>query len=46
MPAGYEDVDPPFFPTDWTDGCVGVSNRAIETIWKSVSLDTPVVILA
>lgn len=46
MPAGYDDVDPPFFPTDWTDGCIGVSNRAIETIWKNVSLDTPVVILA
>lgn len=46
MPAGYEDVDPPFFPTDWTDGCIGVSNRAIEVIWKTVSLDTPVVILA
>jgi len=46
MPAGYENVDPPFFPTDWTDGCIGVSNRAIEVIWKTVSLDTPVVILA
>jgi len=46
MPAGYESVDPPFFPTDWTDGCIGVSNRAIEVIWKTVSLDTPVVILA
>ncbi len=46
MPAGYEDVDPSIFTRDWTDGCIGVSNRAIDTIWKNVSLDTPVTILA
>jgi murein L,D-transpeptidase YafK len=46
MPAGYGEIDPTAFDTDWTDGCIGVSNRAIETIWKTVSLDTPVTILA
>ena len=46
MPTGYEDIDPSGFERDWTDGCIGVSNRAIETIWKTVSLDTPVTILA
>ena len=31
---------------DWTNGCIAVSNRAMDTIWKSVALDTPVEIRA
>ena len=29
---------------DWTDGCIAVSNRAIEEIWSMVDEATPVVI--
>ena len=46
MPPGFEDIDPSGFEHDWTDGCIGVSNRAVDAIWKNVALDTPVVILA
>lgn len=46
MPAQFDDYDPVTFPKDWTDGCIGVSNRAIKVIWASVSLDTPVDIMA
>ncbi len=46
VPPGYESINPSSFTRDWTDGCIGVSNSAIEAIWKSVSLDTPVTILA
>ena len=30
------------FQRDWTDGCIAVSNRAIEEIWKAVDNGTPV----
>lgn len=46
MPASFDNYDPIVFPKDWTDGCIGVSNRAIAAIWASVSLDTPVDIMA
>lgn len=46
LPADFGDYDPKFFPRDWTDGCIAVSNRAMDTIWKSVALDTPVEIRA
>jgi murein L,D-transpeptidase YafK len=28
--------------TDWTDGCVAVTNEEIDEIWKLVPLGTPV----
>lgn len=46
MPAQFDDYDPIAFDKDWTDGCIAVSNRAIKVIWASVSLDTPVDIMA
>ncbi len=46
MPAQFDDYDPVAFAKDWTDGCIAVSNRAIKVIWASVSLDTPVDIIA
>lgn len=46
MPMGYEDYDPRNFTRDWTDGCIAVSNRAIEIIWRNVALGTPVIIRA
>ncbi len=30
------------FQRDWTDGCIAVSNRDIEEIWKAVDDGTPV----
>ena len=30
------------FERDWTDGCIAVSNRAIEEIWKLVDVGTPI----
>lgn len=30
--------------SDWTDGCIAVSNSEIEEIWELVELQTPVVI--
>ena len=30
------------FDRDWTDGCIAVSNRAIEEIWNAVDNGTPI----
>lgn len=46
MPNRYGDFDPVAFFKDWTDGCIAVGNRAIEQIWASVSVGTPVEIKA
>ena len=32
----------PAFERDWTDGCIAVSNRAIEEIWDLVEIGTPI----
>lgn len=45
MPGQYGRYDPVAFYKDWTDGCIGVSNPAIDSIWASVAIDTPVDIL-
>ncbi len=46
LPAGYAHYDPPAFREDWTDGCIAVSNRAMDAIWARVDLGTAVEILA
>ncbi len=46
LPPDFDDYDPKAFSRDWTDGCIAVSNRAIDTIWRTVALDTPVAIRA
>jgi len=46
LPGGFGDYDPVAFFKDWTNGCVAVSNRAIEKIWASVALGTAVEIVA
>ena len=33
-----------FLGRDWTDGCIAVSNAAMDTIWASVKNGTPIVI--
>jgi murein L,D-transpeptidase YafK len=27
---------------DWTDGCIAVSNSAMDEIWESVKVGTPI----
>lgn len=34
-----------YFRTDWTDGCIAVSNAAMIDLWLSVPDDTPITIL-
>lgn len=46
LPPGYEALDPKSFGKDWTDGCISVSDRAIEALWRSVGLGTPITIRA
>ncbi len=31
--------------TDWTDGCIAVTNEEIEEIWRLVPLNTPIEIM-
>jgi murein L,D-transpeptidase YafK len=45
LPDGYEDVDEYHRITDWTDGCIAVTNREIEEIWSLVPVGTPIVIV-
>lgn len=40
MPPDLDDYNPKEFSRDWTDGCIAVSNRAMDTIWRTVALDT------
>ena len=42
MPDGFPDPDPVKFFKDWTDGCIAVSDPAIQQIWKMVANGTPV----
>jgi murein L,D-transpeptidase YafK len=46
LPDGFGRYDPVAFYKDWTDGCIAVSNRAIDEIWASVGIGTPVDIMA
>lgn len=46
LPHGWDHYDPAVFMKDWTDGCIAVSDRAIDEIWARVRLDTPVEIIA
>ena len=36
FPPGFELADPADFQKDWTEGCIAVSDRAIEDIWREV----------
>ncbi len=46
MPARFGHTDPIGYFTDWTDGCISVGNKAIETVWDAVAIGTPVEIRA
>lgn len=42
LPAGYGDVGPYHRITNWTKGCIAVTNEEIEEIWSLVPAGTPV----
>lgn len=42
LPNGYEDVDEFHRITDWTDGCIAVTNEEMEEIWMLVPDGTPI----
>lgn len=42
LPDGYEDVDEFHRITDWTDGCIAVTNEEMEEIWNLVPDGTPI----
>lgn len=44
-PNGFGLLDSVFSELDWTDGCIAVTNREIEEIWKLVKNGTPIEIL-
>lgn len=40
LPPKYADGDAVLLDIDWTDGCIAVSNQAIEEIWQLVADNT------
>ncbi len=44
-PNGFGLLGTAFSTTDWTDGCIAVTNKEIEEIWKLVRNGTPIEIL-
>ena len=45
LPNGMEDAGGLFRQSDWTDGCIAVSNEAIQEIWRTVKNGTPIEIV-
>lgn len=45
LPNGHGDAAGPYLQSDWTDGCIAVSNTAIEEIWRLVKNGTQIQIL-
>ena len=42
LPKGYDWVRSASKVGDWTDGCIAVTNREIEEIWRAVPNGTPI----
>lgn len=42
LPLGREKIGAAQRATDWTDGCVALTNEEMETVWSAVSVGTPV----
>ena len=42
LPDGNGWIGPVFNLRDWTDGCIAVTNREIEEIWRAVPDGTPI----
>jgi len=45
LPNGFSALGVAFRRTDWTDGCIAVTNAEIEEIWKLVKNGTPIEIV-
>jgi murein L,D-transpeptidase YafK len=45
LPNGFASLGSAHTLTDWTDGCIAVTNQEIEEIWRLVPLKTPIEIL-
>jgi len=45
LPNGLEASGRLFSQSDWTDGCIAVSNTAIKEIWRTVKNGTPIEIV-
>lgn len=45
LPNKYADGEKVFLDLDWTDGCIAVSNEAIEEIWHMVADNTVIDII-
>jgi len=46
LPNKKKDLDEQLLmSSDWTEGCIAVSNQAMDEIWESVADGTPIVIL-
>ncbi len=45
LPNGFGKMAFIFNGRDWTDGCIAVTNKEIEEIWKLVNNNTPIEIL-
>ncbi|HKT20073.1 MAG TPA: L,D-transpeptidase family protein [Stellaceae bacterium] len=46
LPPDFAHYDPVTFHKDWTNGCISVSDPAMDAIWPRVALGTPVEIRA
>jgi murein L,D-transpeptidase YafK len=44
LPNNMEFLEDYYLNTDWTDGCIAVTNAEIEEIWQTVEDGTPIVI--
>ncbi len=44
LPNNTEFLEDYYLNTDWTDGCIAVSNDEIEEIWQAVDDGTPITI--
>ncbi len=42
LPNGLEAIDRDHSKSDWTDGCVAVTNREMDEIWELVDDGTPI----
>lgn len=45
LPKGFAWLGSLHRQTDWTDGCIAVTNEEIEEIWRLVPLNTPIEIM-
>jgi murein L,D-transpeptidase YafK len=42
LPPGYEKMGDRQAATDWTDGCIAVTNEEMDLIWRMVEDNTPI----